>query len=191
MTTATATRVTLQQRRVVDPADLGRPLTAVLARSLSVAVVPVLLVLLAVTASVLQVTNGPVVPALLPLLAVAVALPRLRGPVPGPDIADRELDAIVAGAAGIAVVALVGVQLTDPGSGLGALAVAPAAVLVLALGSGTRRLWHLRALPALLVVGWPAWWSGLPDGPVEQGALGAVLVVGAGLGARFASRRAA
>jgi hypothetical protein len=112
---------------------------------------------------------------------VAVAL-RLRRPVPGPPIADRELDLIVGYGAVAAVVVLLVGQVLHPSLGLAVLAAAPALVAVLALGAGTRRLWHAKAAPAVVAVGWLVPWGTL--GATVALAVGAALVAGTAAVAR-------
>jgi hypothetical protein len=139
------------------------------ARTVTVAVTPgvVLGVLVLLGAQVTgavealrAVTDAPVV-MLAPLVSAAVALARLRMPMPGPSIHDRQLDLIVGLGAGLTACALVACQLSGSGRELGLLALAPTAVGVLAVVVGTRMLWHLRAVPALLALAWPAPWTAL------------------------------
>lgn len=103
------------------------------------------------------VTDAPVV-MIAPLVMAAVALARLRMPAPGPSIHDRQLDLIIGFGAGLTACALVACQLAGTGRALGLLALAPTTVAVLAVVVGTRTVWHLRAVPALLALAWPAPW---------------------------------
>lgn len=160
---------------------LPRPSRAVVATSLRVTP-PVILSALAVTLSVLDLAAGELAVGLLPIVAAVAAVPRTLGALPGPDIHDRELDLIVTGAAVLAAVALLVVG--TPG-----LALAPVSVAVLAALTGTRRLWHLRASPAVLVLAWPGWWSALPAAREVQLPLAAALAVLAVLGVRAGDRR--
>ncbi|WP_130291809.1 hypothetical protein [Pseudonocardia sediminis] len=112
-----------------------------------------------------------------PVLALVAAALLLRERPSGPAIHDRELDQILAAGAAVAAVALLIGQVVEPARALGVLAAAPAAVVVLALGVGARRLWHARAVPALLVLGWPAPWQLLPDTPAVH-ATAVALVAG-------------
>lgn len=120
--------------------------------------------------------------AAVPVAAGVAMVLRIRRKVPGPSIADRELDLIVGfGAVAAAAVLLVG-QVLRPPLGLAALAAAPALVAVLALGAGTRLLWHAKAAPTVVAVGWLVPWAGLGS-PVAL-AVGAALVAGAAALAR-------
>jgi hypothetical protein len=103
------------------------------------------------------VTDAPVV-MIAPLVMAAVALARLRMPAPGPSIHDRQLDLIIGLGAGLTACALVACQLAGTGRALGLLALAPTTVAVLAVVVGTRTVWHLRAVPALLALAWPTPW---------------------------------
>jgi hypothetical protein len=117
-----------------------------------------------------------------PLAAGFALALRLRRPVPGPPIADRELDLIVGvGAVAATVVLLVG-QVLHPSLGLAALAAAPALVAVLAFGAGTRRLWHAKVVPVVVTLGWLVPWAAL--GTTVALAVGAALVAGAAAVAR-------
>lgn len=123
--------------------------------------------------------DAPVVMAA-PLLMAAVALARLRMPVPGPPIHDRQLDLIISLGAGLTACALVATQMTGHGHELALLAMAPTAVAVLGAVVGTRTLWHLRAVPALLAMAWPAPWEAVLAhfGPGSPARLAVVLGVG-------------
>jgi hypothetical protein len=125
------------------------------------------------------VTDAPVV-MVAPLVMAAVALARLRMPVPGPSIHDRQLDLIVGLGAGLTACALVACQLAGTGRVLGLLALAPTTVAVLAVVVGTRTVWHLRAVPALLALAWPAPWTAVSAhfGAASPARLGVLLGVG-------------
>ncbi|GAA4967641.1 hypothetical protein WHI96_06360 [Pseudonocardia tropica] len=143
---------------------------------------PVLLGVLAVTLCVIDLLAGELAAGVLPLVAAVAAVPRTLDALPGPDIHDRELDLIVTAAAVLGATALVVV-------GVPGLALAPASVAVLAALCGTRRLWRLRAFPAVLVLAWPGWWAALPAAPEVQLPLAAVLAVLVLLGVRVGARR--
>ncbi len=125
------------------------------------------------------VADAPVV-MLAPLVLAVVALARLRMPVPGPAIHDRQLDLIIGLGAGLTACALVACQLAGTGRELGLLALAPTAVAVLAVVVGTRTVWHLRAVPALLALAWPAPWMALSAhfGAASSARLAVLLGVG-------------
>jgi hypothetical protein len=102
--------------------------------------------------------DAPVVMAA-PLVMAAIALTRLRLPMPGPSIYDRQLDLIISLGAGLTACVLIATQIAGSGRELGLLALSPTAVAVLGAVFGTRALWHVRAVPALLVLAWPAPWT--------------------------------
>ncbi|WP_344420708.1 hypothetical protein [Pseudonocardia ailaonensis] len=110
--------------------------------------------------------------------AALVAAVRLRAPLPGPRIHDRELDLVIgAGAAFVAVALLVG-QVVAPGRALGVLAVTPVVVAVLAVALGTRRLWHARGIPVVTALGWFLPWAGpLPIALASAGLVGVVALL--------------
>jgi hypothetical protein len=115
------------------------------------------------------------------LAAAIVAAVRLRRPLAGPPIADRELDLIVGGGAlAVTAVLLIG-QVAAPAHALGLLAAVPALCAALALAAGTRRLWQDRAVPAVAALGWLLPWStsstALPLGLVGLTAAAALLAV--------------
>jgi hypothetical protein len=122
------------------------------------------------------------------LVAAVVALFRLRIPVPGPAIHDRQLDLIISVGAGTATAALVALQASGSPHGLGLLAAVPTSVAVLAAVVGTRTMWHLRAVPVVLATAWPVPWTTLaahvdgatPAGWVATGVVVTVVVVLAG-----------
>ncbi len=122
------------------------------------------------------------------LVAAVVALFRLRIPVPGPAIHDRQLDLIISVGAGTATAALVALQASGNPHGLGLLAAVPTSVAVLAAVVGTRTMWHLRAVPVVLAMAWPVPWTTLaahvggatPAGWVATGVVVTVVVVLAG-----------
>jgi hypothetical protein len=105
-------------------------------------------------------SDSPVV-MVAPLVMAAAALTRLRMPMPGPAIHDRQLDLIISLGAGLTACVLIVTQMAGSGRELALLALAPTAVAVLGALVGTRRLWHLRAVPALLVLAWPGPWAGI------------------------------
>ena len=122
------------------------------------------------------------------LVAAVVALFRLRIPVPGPAIHDRQLDLIISVGAGTTTAALVALQASGSPHGLGLLAAVPTSVAVLAAVVGTRTMWHLRAVPVVLATAWPVPWTTLaahvdgatPAGWVATGVVVTVVVVLAG-----------
>lgn len=126
------------------------------------------------------VARAPFALALAPLLAVTVLAVRLREPQRGPDIHDRQLDQIIAVGAALAAISLIALELAGVGHGLGALGASLTAVAVLVTAVGTRRLWQLRAVPALLLLFWPVPWIALAnaigDSPGATGALTGLLV---------------
>ena len=93
--------------------------------------------------------------------AVVVGGERLSRSTGGPDIHDRQLDRIIAGAAAAIAVAAIAVAVAPGGPALGSALVlaTPLFVIgVIALLLGTRRLWQQRAVPLLLFAAWPAPW---------------------------------
>ena len=119
------------------------------------------------------------------LVAAVVALFRLRIPVPGPAIHDRQLDLIISVGAGTGTAALVALQASGSPHGLGLLAAVPTSVAVLAAVVGTRTMWHLRAVPVVLATAWPVPWTTLAaqvDGATPAGwvATGVVVVLAGG-----------
>jgi hypothetical protein len=137
------------------------------ARATPVAVSPgviigVLVLLLGQVAAAVEalrtMADAPIVMAAPVVMAAAVAATRLRIPLPGPPIHDRQLDLIISLGSGLTACVLIVTQLTSTGRELGLLAMAPTAVAVLGALLGTRMLWHLRAVPALLVLAWPVPW---------------------------------
>lgn len=141
-----------------------------------------------VAAVVAPVAGAPAVLLALPVAAVLLAALRLAQPTGGPAIHDRQLDLIVATGAGAAAVVLVAAHLGGAAHDLALLAPVPAAVAVLALVAGTRRLWHARGVPGLLLLAWPAPWAAAAatagtatGGPVTASAL-AGLAAGLALG---------
>ena len=122
------------------------------------------------------------------MVAGVVALFRLRIPVPGPAIHDRQLDLIISVGAGTTTAALVALQASGSPHGLGLLAAVPTSVAVLAAVVGTRTTWHLRAVPVVLAMAWPRPWTtfaahvdgATPAGWVATGVVVTVVVVLAG-----------
>jgi hypothetical protein len=110
--------------------------------------------------------TGPVALLVLPAAAVVLAAVRLAQRPAGPAIHDRQLDLIVGAGAAAAAVVLVALGLTGAAHDPARIAPAAAAVAVLAAGVGTRRLWHARAVPGLLLLAWPAPWA-LAAGPAD------------------------
>jgi hypothetical protein len=156
--------------------------------SRTVTVALAILVLSQMMGAFVAVRSGAGVPAvvLVPLAtALLIGTVRLRERAPGPQIHDRQLDMIVAVVAGAGSAALIAAQLTGAGDQLGLLAVAPTAVAVLAAVVGTRRAWQARAVPAMLLLVWPAPWVALTElagpGAVPVGGV-AGLVVGQAVG---------
>ena len=147
----------------------------------AVAVLVLLLVqALGVMAALHTMVVAPIVMAA-PLTMAAIALIRLRLPLPGPPIHDRQLDLIISLGAGGTACVLVVSQLTGTGRALGLLALAPTAVAVLAAVVGTRRLWHLRAVPTLLALAWPAPWAALITHVGAGSAAAVAVIVGVGV----------
>ena len=110
--------------------------------------------------------SGPAALLVLPAAAVVLAAVRLAQRPAGPAIHDRQLDLIVSAGAAAAAVVLVALGLTGAAHDPARIAPAAAAVAVLAAGVGTRRLWHARAVPGLLLLAWPAPWA-LAAGPAD------------------------
>ncbi|QJY48284.1 hypothetical protein [Pseudonocardia broussonetiae] len=135
------------------------------------------------------VAGAPAVLLLLPVAAVLLTALRLAEPTGGPAIHDRQLDLIVASGAGAAAVVLLAADLGGATHDLGLLAAVPAAVAVLALVAGTRRLWHARAVPGLLLLAWPAPWAAATagEGPVTASVLAGV-AAGLALGVAVRTR---
>jgi hypothetical protein len=162
-------------------------------------VIAVLLLLVAQVVGVAEALRtmaaAPVVMVAPLVLVCAVALIRLRMPLPGPPIHDRQLDLIISLGAGLTACILIVTQMVGAGRELGLLAMAPTAVAVLGALFGTRMLWHLRAVPALLVLAWPAPWAAVtahlaPGSLARLAVLLCVGVVAIAIAAQTRSRRA-